>query len=284
MATFSNQAVLSYNDTTTNSNVVVGELVEVLSATKTPVVDRYTTGGRVTYVISIVNAGTTAFTGLTVTDNLGAYSSGGSTLYPLNYTDGSLKYYVNGVLQTPPTVTAGPPLSISGVTVPANGEVTLVYETQANSYAPLGTGSSITNTATVSGGSLTAPLTATAVVYPESSAALTITKSICPAAVTENSRLTYTFTIQNSGNTAAVASDNVFVTDTFDPILSNLTVTLDGVALSTPNEYTYTEATGAFSTVAGRITVPAATYRRNPNTGGWIVTPGVSVLTVTGTV
>ena len=34
MATFTNQATLSYNNTTTTSNIVTGEIVEVLSATK----------------------------------------------------------------------------------------------------------------------------------------------------------------------------------------------------------------------------------------------------------
>ena len=37
MATFTNQAILTYNNTTTSSNIVEGELVEVLSATKTAV-------------------------------------------------------------------------------------------------------------------------------------------------------------------------------------------------------------------------------------------------------
>ena len=42
MAQFTNQAQLSYNNTVVNSNVVVGEIVEVVSANKTAVVDTYT--------------------------------------------------------------------------------------------------------------------------------------------------------------------------------------------------------------------------------------------------
>jgi len=42
--------------------------------------------------------------------------------------------------------------------------------------------------------------------------------------------------------------------------------------------------TGVFNTIAGQITVPAATYTQNPATGIWTLTPGVSVLKVTGTV
>lgn len=35
MAVFFNQATLTYNDTTTNSNIVSGEIIEVLSVSKT---------------------------------------------------------------------------------------------------------------------------------------------------------------------------------------------------------------------------------------------------------
>ena len=48
--------------------------------------------------------------------------------------------------------------------------------------------------------------------------------------------------------------------------------------------YTYAETTGVFETVPGQITVPAAIYTQDPATGEWIVEPGVSVLTVTGTI
>ena len=98
MATFTNQATLSYNGVATNSNVVVGEILEVLTVTKNALVDSYAANGDVTYVISIVNSGAAAFSNLTVTDDLGAYADGNLTQVPLTYIDGSLKYYVNGVL------------------------------------------------------------------------------------------------------------------------------------------------------------------------------------------
>ena len=108
MAQFTNQAQLSYNNTVVNSNVVVGEILEVVSANKTAVVDTYSAGSTVTYAISIVNAGATAITNLTVTDSLGAYTQGGDTRVPLDYVDGSVQLFINGVLQTPPAVTAAP--------------------------------------------------------------------------------------------------------------------------------------------------------------------------------
>ena len=61
MAIFTNQATLSYNNTTTTSNIVTGEIIEVLSAAKNAVDDEYRFGDTVTYVVSIVNTGTAAF-------------------------------------------------------------------------------------------------------------------------------------------------------------------------------------------------------------------------------
>ena len=48
--------------------------------------------------------------------------------------------------------------------------------------------------------------------------------------------------------------------------------------------YTYNEATGLFATLAGQITVPAATYTQDPTPGAYSVTPGISTLVVTGTI
>ena len=284
MAIFTNQATLSYNDVTTNSNVTVGELVEVLSATKTAVRDTYSSGEDVTYIISIVNSGAVAFSGITVTDDLGGYDFGGTTVYPLSYADGSLRYYVNGVLQPAPTVTAGPPLQVTGITVPAGGNVTLVYEADTTQFAPPSVGGEIINIATVVGTGISTPIEATENVTAAENSNLTITKSVSPTTVTENSLITYTFVIQNTGNTAIVATDNATVTDLFNPVLSDIAVTFNGVAWATPANYTYNTATGEFATVPGQITVPAATYTQDPTTGAWITTPGISILTVTGTI
>ena len=73
MATFTNQATLTYNGTTTASNIVTGEILEVLSAQKNAVVDAYTAGDDITYVVSILNTGQAPLTGLTLTDDLGVH-------------------------------------------------------------------------------------------------------------------------------------------------------------------------------------------------------------------
>ena len=284
MAQFTNQAQLSYNGAVVNSNVAVGEILEVLSASKTAVMDDYTRNDDVTYVISVVNSGTNPVTGLTVTDDLGGYAFGENTIYPLSYVNGSVRMYINGVLQIAPTVSAGPPLVFSGITLPAGGNLMIIYEAEVTQFAPLDVGGSIVNTATVVGAGLPSTVTVTETVTPEEEPELTITKFIEPVPVTENGTLTYRFIIQNYGNTEAVATDNVAVSDTFDPILNVLTVTLDGTPLTVTTEYTYDVATGVFATVPGRITVPAATYTQDEATGAWIITPGVTELVVVGTV
>ncbi len=283
MATFTNQATLSYSGGTVNSNIATGEILEVLSATKTAVVNEYQSGDQVTYVINIVNSGNTSFTGLTVSDDLGAYEFDTQSLVPLDYIDGSVNYFQNGVLQAAPVVSAGPPLVISGITVPANGVATVIYAARANGFAPPEDTGRITNTATISGGGVT-PFTAEDTITAAAEPNLGITKSVTPTTVAENGQITYTFVIQNSGNTEAAAADNVVITDTFNPILENITVTYNGTTWASPANYTYDEGTGLFSTVLGEITVPAATFTQDPDTGVYVIDPGVATVTVTGTV
>lgn len=245
MASFTNMATLSYNGSQINSNVVTGELLDALTVTKTAVSGSYRPGDTVTYVVTLTNTGT-ALTGLTLTDDLGGYTAGGQTVYPLAYEAGTLHYYTGGTEQTAPAVTAGPPM-------------------------------------TVTGGGLAAPLTATATTAAQAAPELSISKALCPAVVTGNGPLTYTFTVQNTGNTALTGQEGAVITDTFEPTLTITGVTFNGAAWTSPEDYTYDAATGAFATVAGKLTVPEATFTQNAD-GSWTVTPGQSILTVTGTV
>lgn len=282
MATFTNQASLTYNGLTATSNIVTGELLETLSITKEALNMQYNADGSLTYAVNLINSGTTALTGLTLTDDLGAYQIGGVSRAPLRYAAGTARYFVNGVLQTAPTVTAGPPLTIAGISVPAGGNAAILYEALPTAYAPLTAGSRIVNTAQASGAALPGAITATSTVNVGTEPVLSISKAVSPTTVSPNGQLTYTFVIENTGNTAADASDLVAVTDVFTPILIDLTVTFNGAAWTPTTNYTYNVATGAFATVPGQITVPAATYTQSTATGEWIVTPGVSTLTVTG--
>ena len=284
MAIFSNVATLTYNGSSTNSNIAYGEILDVLAVSKTSVEGTYTPGTLVTYVVTLRNTGTATLTGLTVTDDLGGYDLGGTTVYPLTYQDGSVALFVDGVAQPAPAVVAGPPLVISGINLPGGSDAVLVYQARANVYADPEAGGEIVNTVTVTGAGLGTPATDTATVTVTTAPVLTISKCITPTQVVDNDRVTYTFVIQNTGNRAVVATDNASITDVFDPILTALTVTFEGASWTEGVQYTYDEATGTFTTVPGQITVPAATYTQDPVTGAYTATPGVVTLTVTGTI
>ena len=284
MAIFSNQATLTYNGNFTNSNIAYGEILDVLAVTKTAVEGSYTPGTLVTYVVTLRNTGAGTLSGLTVTDNLGGYDFNGTTVYPLTYEAGSVVMFANGVLQPAPAVTAGPPLIISGISVPGNGDVVLVYQARANTFADPAIGGTIDNTVTVTGDGLSAPVTAVESINAEAAPVLSISKSITPSQVVDNDRVTYTFVIQNSGNQAVVATDNAAISDTFDPILTALAVTFDGVSWTQGVQYNYDATTGLFTTVPGQLLVPAATYTQDPVSGEYSVTPGIATLVVTGTI
>ncbi len=284
MAIFFNQATLTYNNTTTLSNVVTGEIVGVLSAEKTAVSPDYTVGEDIAYVISIVNNGSLPYSDLTVTDNLGEYTSGGLTLTPLTYVEGSVRYFVNGVLQTQPTAADLSPLTFTGIDVPAGGNAMIVYEAVVNSFAPLGADGEITNTVTITGAQISTPVTADETIGTASGPDLSITKELSPVSVPENGEITYTFVIRNTGNEEIVATDNAVITDVFDPILDITSVTYNGTPWTEGVNYDYNEATGTFTTLEGQITVPAATFTQDPATGEWVVTPGTATVVVTGTV
>lgn len=283
MAVFTNFATLSYNGITRNSNTVSGEILESVSAEKTAVSGGYSPGATLSYAIGLVNSSDAPVTDITVTDDLGAIEHEGATLYPLSYEADSLKLFVDGVLQPAPAVMAGPPLVVSGIEIPAGGSAVLVYEAAVTAQAPLASGSVITNTAQITGGGISVPLSVSATVPVEDAADLSIRKSVSPAVVTSNGELSYSFEILNTGNAEAGAADEVVVSDLFDPVLSNLQVGYNGAGWTRGAQYSYDEATGAFTTLPGQITVPAATYTQNED-GTWTVEPGTALLTVSGTI
>lgn len=283
MAVFTNRAMLSYNGGTTASNTVTGELLGALSVTKTALAGSYAAGDTVTYAISLINSGDSDITDLTLTDDLGAFSTEGVSVTPLTYIAGSAALFEDGVPMGAPSVTAGDTLVFSGITVPAEGNALIIYEAEINRFAPLETGSSITNTATAESPDVGSPVRGSETLGVSNEPELSVTKAMSPLTVMENGSLTYTFTIENSGCTAAGADAELVLSDAFSPILSGLSVKLDGAPLSAPTGYTYDELTGEFATVSGVITVPAAVFTHNAD-GSVGVTPGSASLTVSGTV
>lgn len=285
MATFYNRATLSIGGNVVNSNTTEAELLSGLDITKTPITATYTAGGNVVYAITLTNLGGSTYNSLTVTDNLGAYTlPEGGAVVPLTYVPGSLSYYLNGVLQPTPTVTTAGDLTVEGISLAGGDTATIIYVAEANEFAPIAAGSQITNTASTDGGTGVGVISASSTVAVEEAPLLTIAKAVCPAIVNDNDTLTYTVIVQNLGNAPAEATDGVIISDTFNPQLSNITVTLDGAPLAAGTDYTYDATTGAFSTLDGVITVPAATYTTDPVSGATVTSPGVTVLTVTGTI
>ena len=202
MATFTNQATLSYQGGQTSSNITTGQLLDALSVTKTAVNGTYVPGGTVTYAVSLRNTGTTDLAGVTLTDDLGAYAFGERTLTPLRYEEGSALLYVNGAVQTAPAVTAGPPLSVTGFTVPAGGSALLLYRAEVTEFAPLDVEGTVVNTVTVTSPDLPDGVTDSETVAVLAEPRLRISKALCPTTVTSGGQLTYTFVLQNFGNTA----------------------------------------------------------------------------------
>ena len=282
MATFFNQATLSYNGTVTSSNITAGEIIDVLSVTKNAVSDTYTADSENVYIISIVNTGSSCYRDLTVTDDLGEYSFGESgTAVPLTYSEGSLTYYVNGVAQADPVVVSTSPLTVTGINVPAGGNAMLIYSADTNSFAPLGDEAEIVNTATVSGEGFT-PITASETIAYAEGVDLAISKSLSPAAVEENGEVTYTFVIQNFGAVPVEADSNVVFSDTFTPALTELTAEFNGEAWTSGTNYAYDPDTGVFTSIDGQITVPAAQFIQNEETGEWTAQAGVSTIIIKG--
>lgn len=284
MAIFSNQATLSYNGNTTNSNIAYGEILDVLTATKTSIEGDYLRGELVTYAVALTNTSTSPLANLTVTDNLGAYTFGEATVYPLTYEAGSVTLFIDGVLQAEPTVTDTQPLVVSGITLPADSSAVLIYQARANAFANPNADGTITNTATVTGNGLSAPVVATETVESREDASLSITKSITPDRVVDNDRVTYTFVIQNTGSSPVIATDNAQVTDLFNPILTDLAVSFNGTVWAEGVNYNYDETTGLFATIPGQILVPPATFTQDAVTGAYTINPGIATLVVTGTI
>ena len=79
MATFYNQASLSFGGQVTNSNTTEAEILAELALAKTAITETYGADDSLVYALTLTNAGATAYPSLTLTDNLGAYTLGDGT-------------------------------------------------------------------------------------------------------------------------------------------------------------------------------------------------------------
>ncbi len=280
-----NQANIAFNygnvAGSATSNIATTTLLDPLAAEKRSVGTTYRAGERITYTVSAINNGNTTLQNVTVTDNLGAYTVGTETYIPLTYA-GDAGLYVNGAYASALEGTVGADGVIFVIPTLAPGtNALIVYTADVNSFAPLADGSTIINTASITAQGVTTPVTATNTITVEDYANITITKEMSPDPVSDGDVLTYTFTIRNFGNTPAT---DVVLTDNFAPAPTAITVTVGGEIVPATS-YTYENGLLTLPTGDGfSMTVPAATVTQDPVTGEVAVTPGVLVITVSGTI
>lgn len=267
---------------TASSNITTTTLLDPYSimASKVPIFTTFRNGDRLTYLISIRNIGTGALYNVTIADDLGAASGSAH----LNYYPGSAYVYADGAL-TPvtPSTTAGTATFTLPNPIPSGSDALLIYGAAVDESLTE-TVTAIQNTAAVSaaggsaaGAAVTVTPSPTAMVTREQYAELSIYKQADKSSVQVGDTLTYTFTLTNTGSEAAFG---VTVTDTLPAGFSVTSVSLteNGQTTALPaGSYTVDAATNTLTVPAGdavTITVPAMAAG----------TPGVVILTVTGTI
>lgn len=281
MKTFTNEATVNYNGITLNSNEVTGFILDQIIITKVAVKNVYSENENIVYIVTARNTTSKDIGGLSLKDDLGMYKDGYKYRVPLTYVDETLKYYVNGELVCKKTPFSKSPFMVTGLTIPAGGNIVLVYETHINEYAKLGEKDYITNTAEIFNYEYNVECQET--VRTANVPILSIIKSLNPTFIKKDREITYTFIIENRGNTKAGKDADIVLEDTFNPQLKNIKVTLNNQCLTFKKDYDYNAVTGEFKTTKGLITVPSAQFKTDLQ-GRTVVKPGKTVVQVTGIV
>lgn len=280
MATIlNNSATLTYNSGANTgsaaSNVVSTSLLDSysISAVKTSANDSWRPSENITYLVTVTNTGTQPLYAVQISDDLAS---------------GQLSYLANSALiidgssVTPVTPASTSPLVITAASVLQSGEsVTVLYVAQV-SGAIADTVELITNTAQVTaqeqstGGETISVTPAPTLSLPrEDFAQIDIVKTADKAVISSGDTLTYTFTIENSGN---IPATNVVITDTLPTgfVIQSIQSVTDGVTtVYDATDYTVSADNTLVLPVGTKtITVPARDESGN----------GVTVVTVTGTV
>lgn len=287
MATIiTNRATVNYSfgsiTATAVSNITNTVLSGALSIRKSSLSERYRIGQEITYIITLTNNGSGVIGNVTVVDNLGSFATGGSVYTPLTYV-GPAQLYVNGefIDSITPTVSASG-LIFNIESIPASSNVQIIYIARVNSFASGESGAYITNSATADGDCnclCEETESDSNTIFADEYADLRITKSVCPNPVICGGEISYVIDLYNYGNLPA---SNVTLSDTFEPALADISVSVDGVILP-ESDYSYENGVLTLPANDGKLlAVPAAEFIRNILTGEIEIIPGHLQVVIVG--
>lgn len=291
MTEFTNQAFVSYGENQVAvSNIVAGTLINPVSMAMHAGDHHYRTGEIIPIVITIRNRSSQTYEDMQVWDKRGQYTPAGAAenaegkVFPTEYVNGSLQLYINGERQPGPQIRSAGYLLVMGLTIPPHSDIVLMYQMRVTAYAPVGgVDDRITSTAWIEGDGLLDTPTATETIYYDPSPLITVTKSVMPREVIRDQPMAYTFTIYNYGASVVNKEKPLILTDKFTPRLNITGVYVGHTALERNVGYTY-DAMGNFATKPNVLSVPAATFTYNAKTHLYSVMPGMTIVTVNGTI
>ena len=285
MPTIENFATVRYTSggvpVTTVSNIAQIDLASSVTFNKRTVGNAYSEGDLVTYIMTVSNTSSNPLNTVSITDNLGTFTYQKGELTPLTYV-GPAILLVDGQDASANLTTDSSVPSQLVFTIPAlaaGATANIIYTARVNEFAPLELDSTIVNDATLTTDSDCADGNATATVTVAPAADVSIFKQMSPNPVVCGDTVTYTIRLYNYGN---IAAENVQLTDVFDPIPANITVSRNGVLLD-GTAYIYENGTLTVPATASE-TIPAATFTRDATTGEVVVTPGTVEYVITGTI
>ncbi len=285
MPTIENFATVRYTSggvaATTVSNIAQIDLTSSVTFDKRTVGSTYSEGDTVTYIMTVSNTSSAPLNTVSITDNLGTFTDQTGDLTPLTYV-GPAILLVDGQDASANLTTDSSSSSQLIFTIPAlaaGATANIIYTARVNEFAPLELDSAIVNEATLTTDSDCADGSASATVTVAPAADVSIFKQMSPNPVVCGDTVTYTIRLYNYGN---IDAENVQLIDVFDPILTNITVSRNGVLLE-GTAYLYENGTLTVPATA-TDTIPAATFTRDATTGEVVVTPGTVEYVITGVI